>query len=64
MLEENLKRGFKIFDGKFTESLLTKLGGDKKNESIERDQENIGMLNPIKGVMFKFDGNKKSTHAM
>ena len=58
MLEENLERAFTIIHGQCTEILLTKLGGDKKYEAIERDQYVIGILNLIKGVMFKFDGNK------
>ena len=57
-MEKNLKMVLKILHGQCTESLLTKLGGDSKYESIERDQYVIGILNLIKGVMFKFDGNK------
>ena len=33
-------------------------GGDSKYDSIERNQDMIGMLISVKGVMFNFDGNK------
>ena len=62
--EENPKRAFTILHGKCTESLLDKLGGDRKYEDIESEQEIIEILKLIKGVIFKFDGNKELTHAM
>ena len=61
---ENLKRAFTIIHGQCTKSLLANLVRDRKYESIKNDQDVIGMLNIIKGVMFKFDGNKELTHAM
>ena len=64
ILEENLKRAFTIIHGQCTESILAKLGGDNKYEAIKRYQDVIEMLNLIKGVMFKFDRNKKLTHEM
>ena len=40
------------------------MGGDSKYEAIESEQDVIGMLKLIKGVIFKFDGNKELTHTM
>ena len=40
------------------------MGGDRKYEAIKLDQDVIGMLKIIKGVMFKFDRNKELTHVM
>ena len=64
MLEENLKRVFTILHTKWTDIILAKMGGDSKYEAIERDQDVIGMLKLIKGVMFKSDKKKELTHAM
>ena len=64
MMEENLKREFTILHGKCTEGVLAKLGGDKKYEDIKSYQDVIEILKLIKGVMFKFDGNKELTQAM
>ena len=38
--------------------------GDRKYEGIKSDQAVIEMMKLIKGVMFKFDGEKEFTHAM
>ena len=62
IMEEKLKRAFKILHGNCTESLLAKLGGDGKYEDIESDQEVIGIMKLIKGVIFKFYGNRELTH--
>ena len=40
------------------------MGGDSNYESIERDQDVIGMLKLVKGFMFKFDCNKEFNHAI
>ena len=40
------------------------MGGDSKYEAIKRDQDVIGMLKLIKGVMFKSDEKKELTHLM
>ena len=34
MLEENTKMAFTIIHGKYTDSLVAKLGGDRKYEAI------------------------------
>ena len=58
MLEGSMKRVFTILHGQYNESLLANLGAHSKYEAIKHDQEGIGMPRFIKGVMFKFDGNK------
>ena len=63
-MEENLKRMFTIIHRKCAESLPDNLGGDRKYEAIKRDQDVIGILKIMKGVMFKFYGNKELTHVM
>ena len=62
MTEDNPKRAFKILQGQCTESILSKLGGDKKYEEIESDQDIIEILKLIKGVMFKFYGKNEFSH--
>ena len=64
MMEDNLKRVFKILHGQCTESLLENMGVDYKYEAIERNQDVIGMRKIIKGVMFKLDRNKEFTHTV
>ena len=64
ILEENLKRVFTILHGQYIRSLLAKLEGDKKYECINSNQDVIEILKLIKGVIFKFDSNKKLTHTM
>ena len=59
MLEDNLKRVFTILRGQWTESLKANLGGDSKYEAIDHDQYFIGVIKIIKGVVFKFGGNKE-----
>ena len=63
-MEENMKRMFTIIHRQCTEILPDNLGGDIKYEAIKLDQDVIGMLKIIKGVMFKFDRNKELTHVM
>ena len=63
-MEENLKRALKILHGQWTESLIVNLGGYSKYEAINCEQDFIGMLKLIEGVMFKFEGNKEPTQAM
>ena len=57
ILEDNLKRAFTILQGQCTESLIDKLEGNSKYEFIESNQDVIGMMKVIKGVMLKFNGN-------
>ena len=64
MMEKNLKMVLKILHGQCTESLLTKLGGDRKYEVIKHYQEGFGMLKLINRVMFKLDGKKELSHTM
>ena len=64
MLEEHLKRTFTILQRQCTDSRLAKMGGDKKYEAIEGEQDVIVMLKIIKGVMFRFDGNRELTRKM
>ena len=64
ILEENLKKAFTVLHVQCTESILANLGVDCKYESIERDQDVIGMLKLITGVVFKLTINKEITNAM
>ena len=63
-MEENMKMVFTIIHRKCTESLVAKMGGDRKYEAIQRDQDFIGMMKLIKGFMINFNGNEELTHAM
>ena len=63
-MEENLKNMFKIIRGQCTESLIANIVEDKKYEAIKHDQDVIGILKLIKGVVFKSDINKELIHAI
>ena len=64
MMEDKLKIVFTILHGRFTESLLAKIGGYEKYEDIESDQDIIETMKLIKGIIFNFYENKELTHAL
>ena len=64
ILEEKCKGAFTTLCVKCNKSILANLGVDSKYESIEREQDVIGTLNLVKGVMLKFDGKTEPTHMM
>ena len=64
MLDENMNMEFTILQKQFTDSFLSKMVRDRKYDSVKRDQDVIGVMRLVKGVMLKFDRKTELIHTM